>query len=330
MWKWLLCAATLNACSSHTDSVTSLDASTSADRGSALDVSGLDVPSFDVPASDGAPRPDASPTLDRPASMDLGGGDAVTPLMDIGIGPDASSEADAGPGATLLAGLGGPNGFGPLVNCLQPADDIGWRAPGMPDNDSLIDFGSGFGFGPRMGDYDYNQFFVDNNGILVFGRGLSGFFGTTFGTTRHSAYIAPWWGNVDTSGGGQPARNHVCFVSEPSRVVVTWYEVGYFDQHDDLRNSFQAILTPAASGVAGDIDVEFRYARCQWTTGDNVGAPEFARPAQAGLDFGDRVNFVTLPGSQTTDVIRLCSTSNVGIPGVWRLQIRAGAPRLPL
>jgi hypothetical protein len=33
-----------------------------------------------------------------------------------------------------------------------------------------------------------------------------------------------------------------------------------------------------------------------------------------------------LPGSGTMSVLNLCTTSNVGIPGLWRYQVRGGRP----
>lgn len=48
-------------------------------------------------------------------------------------------------------------------------------------------------------------------------------------------------------------------------------------------------------------------------------------PAQAGYDVGDGVNFVTLPGSLSMQVLDLCTTSNVGESGVWRLSPRGTA-----
>ena len=81
----------------------------------------------------------------------------------------------------------------------------------------------------------------------------------------------------------------------------TWLNVGYFNIHDDLRMSFQMILTNALDCGSGDFDVEFRYNRCEWTTGDaSDGVGGFGgTPAQAGFDAGNGVDFVEIPGSRT-------------------------------
>jgi hypothetical protein len=112
-------------------------------------------------------------------------------------------------------------------------------------------------------------------------------------------------------------------------MVVTWDFVGYYACHVDKVMAFQLILTDASQcGAPGDFDVEFRYNRCQWTTGDASGgsAGFGGTPAQAGFDAGDNVNFSTVPGSLQPDINqRLCNGSNVGEPGVWHFTIRNGA-----
>jgi len=116
----------------------------------------------------------------------------------------------------------------------------------------------------------------------------------------------------------------------PGRFVATWHDVGYYSIHDDRRNDFQLILT-AAGPASGDFDVELRYNRCEWTTGDaSGGSGGFGgTPAQAGFDAGNLRDFVALPGSLTMDVLRLCNTSNVGEAGVWRFAIRDGEITCP-
>ncbi len=262
--------------------------------------------------------------------------DAVTPPTDRGTTTltDRGVIPDAGPGAALLAGLGGPNGYGPLENCLTPSDDGSYVGPAPEGGvgSSAITLGTGFGTGLLLGAMRYPSVFLNNNGNLTLRRVLNEFTSARFPRGSGEPMIAPWWGDVDTRGGGHPSRNHVCFVSEPSRLVATWYRVGYYTMHDDRQNSFQVIITPAGAAGSGDFDAEFRYGLCQWTTGDASGGTGGlgGTPAQAGIDVGDSTNAVSLPGSGTADVLYLCTTSNVGIPGVWRVQVRSGVPRNPI
>ena len=66
--------------------------------------------------------------------------------------------------------------------------------------------------------------------------------------------------------------------------------------------------------------------RIQWTTGDNSGGYKglFGTEALAGINAGDSINNVTVPGSRTLSIINIARTSNVGIPGVWMFQVGRG------
>jgi len=220
--------------------------------------------------------------------------------------------------ATLVGGMGGPAGYG--------ASEV----PVGDDSASItVDITPAFPMGLHYFGTTYTQIHINTNGNITFE--------SQFGTFTPRAFpgapqplIAPWWGDGDTRGvvADPPGANRIYYFLEPSRIVVTWYLLGYFGSHTDLLNSFQLILTAPAAPMPGDppgtFDIEIRYGRCEWTTGDASGGMMGfgGTPAQAGLDAGDDVNFVTLPGSLTMRVLELCNTSNVGETGVWRLSPR--------
>ena len=82
-------------------------------------------------------------------------------------------------------------------------------------------------------------------------------------------------------------------------------------------------------GDNGDFDIEFRYDRLEWTTGDASGGTDGLgeTQAQAGFDAGNLEDFFTLPGSRTENVLNLQNTTNVegGEPGFWSFAIRNGS-----
>ena len=89
-------------------------------------------------------------------------------------------------------------------------------------------------------------------------------------------------------------------------------------------NTFQCIL---ATTIRNSF-VMFLYPkeRIQWTTGDDsYGSNGFGGDeALAGINVGDDVNHVTIPGSLTPSIINITQTSNVGIPGVYIFKVGEG------
>jgi len=234
----------------------------------------------------------------------------------------------AGACSVLLRGLGGRTGFGPDTNCLHATDDGSYSGP-PPVSSSptpvAINFGGAFGAGLNFYGATYTSMFVNNNGNISFRAAQSSYNPAPFPVSVNPM-IAPWWADVDTRGGGQPARNNVCWVVESGRAVITWDRVGYYASHDNLQNSFQIVLRNRADVGAGDFDVEFRYERCQWTTGDASGGTNGlgGTAAQIGFDAGDMRRSLTHPLSRTMNVLDVCRSSNVGQPGIWRYTVRGG------
>lgn len=227
----------------------------------------------------------------------------------------ASAQAD------LITGLGGPLDFGTGV--LARDDDT--------SSPTAIDLSPTFPGGVDFYGSHYTSVFLNMNGSITFGRSLGSFTPDSFPLPASSApMIAAWWADVDTRGvPADPDTNLVYYGGDATHFVFTWIDVGYFDSHLDKLNAFQIVLSPDPGGAAGAFLAELRYHRCEWTTGDltsggHAGLGGIA--AQAGFDAADGTHFVMLPGSRTADVLALCTTSNVGMPGVWSLNSEVAAP----
>jgi hypothetical protein len=213
--------------------------------------------------------------------------------------------------------LGGAAGFG--EGSLELNDD---------GSSGSIDMTPAFPNGLDYFGQHYTSFFVNNNGSITFGGPTGTYTPSAFPLTGNRM-IAPFWADVDTRGGGRPGQNGVYWDVSPGRVVVTWYRVGYYSEHDDRQNSFQLIIESNESLEEDHVwRVEFRYAQLTWTTGDASGGAHGrgGTPAQAGFDAGDGVISQTLPGSGTGRVLRLVRDSNIGDPGVWIFSIHDGVP----
>lgn len=142
----------------------------------------------------------------------------------------------------------------------------------------------------------YNQIYVNNNGNLTFTGPMGTFSATAFPSSGpNAAIVAPFWGDVDTrpSPGNPGNTGQVLYKITPTAVYVNWEDVGYYSQHGDLKNTFQAIITDGVDPVIEGGNVAFCYGDMQWTTGDaSQGQGGFGGvPATAGANKGDGVSY---------------------------------------
>ena len=222
----------------------------------------------------------------------------------------------------MLRGFGGSTGYGPDSQCLHATDNGSYAGPGARDGDPAlaVDLSPAFTDGLSLFGERLRAMYVNANGNISFGRPIEDATPRAF-PIAGQAMIAPWWADVDTRGGGQPSRNSVCFALRPRRLFVTWLRVGHFDRSDERSNSFQLVVRTDSEACPSDEPaIEFRYARCEWTVGnDSVGVA-----AQAGLDLGNLRNYIALPQSRTGAIADLCRTTNVpgGPPGLYRFEVR--------
>jgi MYXO-CTERM domain-containing protein len=249
----------------------------------------------------------------------------------------------------LLTGFGGPRDYGD--SCLSPNDD---------GSSAIIDLTPAFPSGLRFFSGTYTTGYVNTNGNITFYGAEPVYTPNAFPVSAHPM-IAAYWADVDvrpmtnsdldpwmgtcrgydmaTGSPGDaacqnPDHNGAWWYLEPGRMVITWDMVGYFDCHLDLVMDFQMILTAVSGcgGEVGDFDVEFRFNRCEWTTGDASGGTGGfgGTPAQVGFDAGDGTNYVQIAGSMTGEIHNIvCNDSNIGEPGRWVFQIRGGSVICP-
>ena len=109
--------------------------------------------------------------------------------------------------------------------------------------------------------------------------------------------IAPWWGDVDTRGGGQPPRatTSASHRAQPRRRHVEQRRL-LLAPTTTSRTTSSSSSPPRAPARPRATSTEFRYNRCQWTTGTPPAAPAAAahQPSVVGFDAGNRRNYVAL------------------------------------
>lgn len=188
--------------------------------------------------------------------------------------------------------------------CLSlPEDRAGWTQSIESSDDGfselqLLTFPFNF-FGTEE-----TSLFINTNGYLSFRNELlsSSSDPMDFPSSLFGPVVAPFWADVDTRGNQSGLVWHT---SEGHKFAVAWDQVGYFDSHSDLTNTFQVVLSDgndASMGLGNNMC--FCYGDMQWTAGDsNETSGGFGFPAATvGANKGDGVHFVQVgrfgqPGS---------------------------------
>jgi hypothetical protein len=145
----------------------------------------------------------------------------------------------------------------------------------------------------------YAQAYVNNNGNISFVTPYSTFSATGFPDPSF-IMVAPFWGDVDT-GNSANFIGDVHFKQYDSdgdtfddTLIVTWNNVGYFNEHPDLRNTFQVAISNGTNPTMGlGNNICFSYDNMCWTTGDaSSGVGGFGGvPATVGANRGNGIDY---------------------------------------
>lgn len=127
----------------------------------------------------------------------------------------------------------------------------------------------------------YNSLFVNNNGNVSFGAGISAYVPTgPIGVS--SPMISPFFSDVDTRGEGSGV---VHYNLTADQLVVTWDRVGRYNQLDTPTDSFQLVLRSDDYAVAkGEGLIGFFYQAMGWSASNTntVAAAGFGDGAGEG------------------------------------------------
>lgn len=164
----------------------------------------------------------------------------------------------------------------------------GGNAAGVGDPSGRNDDGfSGpinLGFSLNFFGTTYTQFWINNNGNISFGNGISDY--TPTGPTGASQpIISPFFADVDTRGSNSGV---VYLLQLPNEDIITWDHVGYFDSNDDKLDTFQLVLRGSGYNVpSGQGQIGFFYTTMGWETGDDSGGTDGFGGTPAAVGFGD-------------------------------------------
>lgn len=190
-----------------------------------------------------------------------------------------------------------------------------------------IDITSIFEDGITIGDVTYTTLYVNNNGNVTFGSGLTTFTPNVIGGTTGLNIIAPFWADVDTREDVPNTNDGVFWDFKEGRdsIVFTWYETGYYSYHIDKLNSFQLELRDRG---AGNVEIIFRYSDVEWTTGDASGGSGGmgGTVARAGFTLGGTYFELPASGNQSSILSLENNVGNLGVAGVWQFLLQDGTP----
>lgn len=199
-----------------------------------------------------------------------------------------------------------------------------------PNDDGYIEaaaaFTQAFEKGFNFFGTKYTSVFVNNNGNLTFGGGLSGYTPGSIGGNSGFPIIAAFWADVDTRNGGGSVTYG--YNAAHDSFVASWNNVDYYNatssSHQPLRNSYQIEIFDQGSG---DAEIIIRYGDLNWTTGDASGGSngQGGTVARAGVNSGNAAFQFELPGSgDDIEMLSLDLSTNCGRAGVWRFTVHNG------
>lgn len=198
--------------------------------------------------------------------------------------------------------------LGALVASVLPAQAIrstaGFTLTNLARNDdgSTALVNTGFTF--NLFGLTQNQLFVNNNGNVTFTEALETYTPDPI-AGGGLAILAPFWADVDTRSLASGITAYgTGLLGGRNAFAVNWFDVGYYNTHSDLLNTFQLIMIDRSDTGAGNFDFEFNYAKIQWDTGDASegvnglcpAAPADRNPARVGWANGGATT-VELAGS---------------------------------
>jgi hypothetical protein len=168
---------------------------------------------------------------------------------------------------------------------------------------------------------NYTQFYINNNGNVSFGAGISEYI-PTGPTGANVAVISPFFADVDSRGTNSGV---VHLAQSANQDIVTWDHVGYYNSHDDKLNTFQLILRgPGYDVPSGEGQIGFFYTTMQWESTDTSTV--------AAIGFGDGAgNSQVLEGSIQPGTAALVQDHHIwfSLNGGVVTPVTPGAPEPP-
>ncbi len=194
----------------------------------------------------------------------------------------------------------------------------GGNAPGIGNatgrNDDGFSGPISLGFNLTFFGQTYSSMYINNNGNVSFGNGISAYV-PTGPQGASQPIISPYFDDVDTRGSASGVAHLLQLANED---IITWDNVGYFDDHSDKLDSFQLILRgPGYTVPTGEGAIGFWYKTMGWEATDTATV--------AAIGFGDGAsNGEVLQGSLANGLDTIVNDTHI-----WFDQNLAVVPPTP-
>lgn len=149
------------------------------------------------------------------------------------------------------------------VDCSHGPIDLGWQ----------------FNFYGQ----NFNQFYINSKGSISFGNYVIDWTPEEFPSAAYNQ-IAGFWADADYRLSGD-----IYYKVTPEAAYINFVDVGYYNNHTDLLNSYQIIITPNNGVILPDgSNTQLCYLNMQWAHGDVGGSGGCCgnNPATVGADKG--------------------------------------------
>jgi len=140
----------------------------------------------------------------------------------------------------------------------------------------------------------FTEFYINSKGSISFGNYIIDWTPEEFpNTTSGAGQIAGFWADADYRASGD-----IKYKVEDGIVYVNFVDVGYYNNHDELTNSYQIIITASDAGILPDnANTQMCYLDMNWAHGDvgASGGQGGTSPATVGCDAapttGDHIQY---------------------------------------
>lgn len=212
----------------------------------------------------------------------------------------------------------------PEAHARAIVTDPGCTANIMPRNDDAYTAQIPLGFDVYFGNMIHSTLRISNNGYVAFGSQTPKWWLLHNWTSYSVPLISMFYADVDTRplGASPVTWGPITFAGRPA-LCVNWVNVGHYDMHDEVLNSFQLVLVNRSDLGVGDIDVYMNYDQIEW---------EYTLAPRVGIYDGSMV-LHEIPGSNVLGSLidggpqaLIDNSLNSSVLGRYVFELRNGVP----